>query len=529
MKNNDQITVSLIVSTYNWPESLELCLNSITRQTRMPDEVIVADDGSSKPTTELIKHIQSYFPVPLKHVWHEDRGFRLAMIRNKALKASECDYIIQIDHDIIVEKNFISDHLKAAQANHFVIGSRVRLGKELSQRIYDNKNLNINFFTKGIRNHFNVLRIPILSKLLENPTTNVHKIVRSTRGCNMGFWRSDLYSVNGYNQDLTGWGREDSELAARLIHNGRVKKKLKMAGIQFHIYHPEYDRKELSRNDHILWETITTGAIVCENGIEHVPMEKRRPWKLNLSAIIPTYNEESNICDAIKSVDFADEILIVDSFSTDRTVEIAEKCGAKVVQHEYLTPAKQKNWIIPQAKNKWVLLIDADERISPDLRKEIIETVKSDGDKVGYWIFRTNYFQGKLIRFSGLQRDKVMRLIQKDNCVYDNKHVHEEIIANGKVGYLQNKILHNTYKSLDTYIEKLNYYADLQVLDIEHRVGKITAFHLIIKPFFRFIHHFVFRFGFLDGLAGLTISLLYAYAVRLRYFKLWYKRKYHGS
>ena len=137
----------------------------------------------------------------------------------------------------------------------------------------------------------------------------------STRGCNMAFWTSDLYSVNGYNQDLTGWGREDSELAARLIHNGKVKKKLKMAGIQFHIYHPEYDRKELCRNDHILWETLTTGLIVCANGIKSISSDKARPWKLDLTAIIPTFNEENNIIDAIRSVDFCREIMVVDSFS----------------------------------------------------------------------------------------------------------------------------------------------------------------------------------------------------------------------
>ncbi len=523
-------SVSLIVSTYNWPESLELCLNSVMRQTRLPDEVIVADDGSASPTRELVEHIQKYSPVKLIHVWHEDMGFRLAKIRNKALRAAKSNYIIQIDHDIIIEKNFINDHLKAARPNHFVIGSRVKLGKELSKNIYENKNLNIDFFTRGIKNHYNVLRIPLLSEFLANPTTDVHKIIKSARGCNMGFWRADLFAVNGYNQDLVGWGREDSELAARLIHNGKIKKKVKMAGIQFHIYHPEYDRKGLNKNDQILWETLMTGATVCENGIEKISPEKRSPWKLALTVIIPTYNEAQNIREAIKSADFAEEILVVDSFSTDETVEIARENGARVIQHEYVTPARQKNWIIPQAKHKWVLLLDADERINPLLRKEIIEKVKTNVEESGFWIYRINFFQGKRVRFSGWQSDKVIRLIRRDKCRYDNKHVHEEIIAEGPVGYLKNKLMHNTYQSLDAYISKLNHYADLQVLDIEDKVGSINVFHLVVKPFFRLLHHYILRGGFLDGITGLTISVLYAYAVRLRYLKLWYKRKNeHGN
>ena len=171
-----------------------------------------------------------------------------------------------------------------------------------------------------------------------------------------------------------------------------------------------------------------------------------------LTAIIPVGNEINNIESVIKSVDFADEILVVDSFSNDGTYEKALELADKVIQREY-TPASQKNWAIPQAKHEWILLIDADERVTPELKKEIIETLKfPDKDNVAYWIGRKNHFMGKEVKFSGWRNDKVIRLFKRDFCKYENKNVHAEIIANGPIGKLNNKFFFITLIYLLIYI-----------------------------------------------------------------------------
>ena len=247
--------------------------------------------------------------------------------------------------------------------------------------------------------------------------------------------------------------------------------------------------------------------------------------KINLTAIITTFNEEHNISGVLDSVDFADEIIVVDSFSTDKTTSIAKSMGVTVVEHEYVNGSTQKNWIIPQAKHPWILLLDADERIPEKLKLEIIDLLNGNPEENGFWIYRTFYFMGKLIKHSGWQNDKVMRLFKRDLCRYINLNVHEEIVPVGKVGFLKNKIDHNSYRSLDQYIEKINRYAALQAIDYDSRVNRITIYHLFFKPFYRFLKHYIIQGGFLDGFPGLTISVVSAYAVRMRYIKLWMRRK----
>ena len=248
-----------------------------------------------------------------------------------------------------------------------------------------------------------------------------------------------------------------------------------------------------------------------------------------LTAIIPTKNEEDNIREVLTSVSFADEILVVDSSSSDNTVKIAKEQKNVVVlnnvEHKYL--AAKKNWAIPQAKHKWILLIDADERVKPKLREEILEILKTPpkDDTVAYWIYRTNHFMGKRVRYSGWQNDKVIRLFKRDYHRYEDKMVHEEIIANGKVGFLKEKLYHNTYTTLNKHIEKLNQYADWKVLYYNKKTGKLTAYHFLIRPFWGFFKHYFVQMGFRDGIVGLTISYLRAYSTWTLYVKIWLYRK----
>ena len=246
-----------------------------------------------------------------------------------------------------------------------------------------------------------------------------------------------------------------------------------------------------------------------------------------VSAIIPCFNEEHNIEEAIKSVQWADEIIVIDSFSTDQTPEIAQRFDVRFVQHEYENSAAQKNWIIPQASHDWIFLLDADERVTPELAQEIASILSQTNiSEKGFWIFRSNSFMGRRLKYSGWQGDKVIRLFQK-SCRYEAKRVHAEIeTTSGDFGVLKHKLLHNTYVGFDHYIKKLNRYAWWQANDLFSK-GKhsITPYHILIKPAARFLKHYIVQKGVLDGFPGFVISALQAYAVATRYVKLYLLKK----
>lgn len=245
-----------------------------------------------------------------------------------------------------------------------------------------------------------------------------------------------------------------------------------------------------------------------------------------LTAIIPTGNEIHNIEEAIASVSFADEILIVDSFSTDGTYEKAKELATRVIRRDFHYPASQKNWAIPQAAHDWIFLLDADERVPPELQTEIQNILRNPPENiVGYWIGRKNHFMGKRVNYSGWRNDSVIRLFRKKYCRYEDKHVHEEIITDGKLGRLKNKLYHNTYISLDKYMEKMNRYATWQAKDYDKKTGKLTGYHFVIKPFWGFFKHYVIQSGFRDGVVGLTIGYIQGYTVYMRYAKLWLLRR----
>ena len=236
-----------------------------------------------------------------------------------------------------------------------------------------------------------------------------------------------------------------------------------------------------------------------------------------LTAIIPTGNEAHNIVDAIKSIDFADEIIIVDSFSTDQTIELAKPLATKILQRKYENSSSQKNWAIPQAKHQWVLILDADERVTQNLKEEIQKIINSNTEFSGFWIKRENYFMGKKVHFSGWQGDKVIRLLKRDECQYENKNVHAEIISSGKIGKLKNLLTHNTFVNKASYLKKIQRYAKWQAKDYDKKVNNITYFHTILKPILRFLKHYIVQLGILDGYVGFIISSYQAKAVSLRY------------
>ncbi len=259
-------TVSLLITTYNWPEALLACLESVRRQRHLPDEVLIADDGSKNDTRDLVDRIKKDFPVPVIHIWHEDLGYRRAQIINKAVKQSNSEYIVMTDGDIVLHPCFIKDHKKTAQCSYFVQGSRGLLSPKLSKDALQGIRFRFNFLSPGLKNKLNVIRCPAFSKLIKVDPYNSSRLI----GCNLACWKADFIKVNGFNNDLEGWGHEDIEFAARMINNGILRKKLKFAAICYHIYHSFLPRDKEDVNMEKYRQTVANKIQRCENGYDQV-------------------------------------------------------------------------------------------------------------------------------------------------------------------------------------------------------------------------------------------------------------------
>lgn len=258
------MTLSLIITTYNWPEALDSVLASVLEQSRLPDEIIVADDGSGDATRNLIAAWQHKSPIPLVHSWQQDLGFRLSESRNKAIKLARGEYIVMIDGDLSLHKHFIKDHLQAATPGFFISGKRVRMTEKLSKAVMSQQS-RPRWFSQGLyRGRCAAIRFPWLSRQLAMTKT---ESVDSIHGCNMSFWREDALKVNGFNIAFEGWGPEDKEFAARLIHSGVKRKVLKFAGIAFHLYHPESSKAMLEKNIQLFDRCLCERQRRCEFGL----------------------------------------------------------------------------------------------------------------------------------------------------------------------------------------------------------------------------------------------------------------------
>lgn len=261
---------SLIIATYNWHEALNLVLKSVLLQSKFPDEIIIADDGSDLKTSTLIKSYIDKFSIPLTHMWHEDKGFRKSIILNKAIAKAKGDYIIQIDGDCIIHKHFIKDHITKSQQNCYLYGSRVNIQKNQLDTLYKYKKINFHPLSKGIKKRGRALRLTTISNLYKPHSFLSNKY----RGCNTSFFKKDFILINGYNEHFIGWGKEDSELALRFHNIGIQAKRLKHAGILYHIWHIESSKKNLEKNINIENESINLNKKRCINGIDKYLYEK---------------------------------------------------------------------------------------------------------------------------------------------------------------------------------------------------------------------------------------------------------------
>jgi glycosyltransferase involved in cell wall biosynthesis len=258
--------LTLIITTYNWPESLLLVLDSIKNQTIIPNEVIIADDGSKCTTLDSIKKYTENSNLNIIHSWQEDIGFRAARSRNKAISKSTGDYIILIDGDTILHRDFIKDHVEKSEHGFFVQGSRSLLSKELTKKALAKKIIDFSYLSFGLNNRKNAIHSSLLSMIFSNKKNHL----RGIKSCNMSFFKKDSLNINGFNNKFEGWGREDSEFIVRMINSGINRKNIRFNAIQFHLWHNENPRASLESNDAILNNAINRKLTWCENGIRSI-------------------------------------------------------------------------------------------------------------------------------------------------------------------------------------------------------------------------------------------------------------------
>ena len=258
--------LSLIITTYNSPKFLKLVLDSVRRQVMLPDEVVIADDGSGDYTRKLIDEERLTFPVPLLHVWQEDKGFRAAKSRNNGIKVSSGDYIVFIDGDILLDRRFIRDHHFFACKNRFVQGRRVHLSESRTREIVDSMKVpSLNFFSRGVSlNRIHLIHSGFFRDLYgkKKKTQKGESLISA----NIGVWKEDLLRVNGFNEEFIGWGREDSELGVRMMNAGIKIRFLKFAAIGIHLYHQE-NRFFNERAQELLDKAIETKMTWCDRGL----------------------------------------------------------------------------------------------------------------------------------------------------------------------------------------------------------------------------------------------------------------------
>jgi len=260
-----QIKTSVIISTYNRPKYLQRTIEGYLRQSRLPDEIIVADDGSTDETAITLENIQKSTSIKIFHVWHEDIGFRAAHIRNRAMASATGEYLIISDDDSIPCSTLVEDHLKFSEKGCFIQGHRALLGQTVSQDFtFKDISLMTLFYLmlKGqAGNILNAVRLPL-------PLIKVSQSLKGIRSCNMSFFRKDIITVNGFNEDFKGWGKEDSELEARFYKYGLRRKDIKFRACCYHLYHRHYSRDSLERNLALLEKAKSENGYFCKNGID---------------------------------------------------------------------------------------------------------------------------------------------------------------------------------------------------------------------------------------------------------------------
>lgn len=263
--------ISVIVTTYNREDALAAVLRSLSRQTDPDFEVIVADDGSGPATAALVEAWKAKVGHRIEQVWHEDRGFRAAEIRNRAILASRGTYCIFLDGDCIVRPDFIATHRRLAEPGCFVTGNRVLLSKELTGRVLRDDLVPETWgFARWIAERWRggVNRLAALLHLPLGPLRRLRgQAWQGARSCNLAIWRADLDRVDGFDADYSGWGKEDSDIIVRLLRAGVRRKEGVFATGVIHLWHAEADRSQLADNEGRLASVMAHGSVRARRGL----------------------------------------------------------------------------------------------------------------------------------------------------------------------------------------------------------------------------------------------------------------------
>ncbi|OXA76075.1 Glycosyltransferase involved in cell wall bisynthesis [Flavobacterium aquidurense] len=241
-----------------------------------------------------------------------------------------------------------------------------------------------------------------------------------------------------------------------------------------------------------------------------------------LTALVITYNEEQNIKKVLADLAFADEIIVIDSFSLDKTFKIASSYqNVKVAQRSFDNFASQRNYALSLASNSWILFIDADERLTPELQQEISIIIHQRNAASAYYMRRSFMFENQKLRFSGWQTDKIIRLFKKENAHYNiRKIVHEKLVVSGKIGKLKNRLIHHSYSTYEDYKQKMILYGKLKAQEELLKNTRPNFFHFYIRPGYQFLNQYLLRLGILDGKKGFVICYLNALSVAVRFQEL---------
>ena len=275
--------ISVIVSTYNWEEALDAVLRALSRQSDRNFEIVIADDGSGPATAQVVREWAAKSGLPIKHVWHEDRGFRKSDILNRGIRVSAGTYVLFLDGDCIARPDFVATHRRLARPGWFVTGTRILLSAALTDRIL-HQGLEPELWGLG---HWLALRarrqLNRFTPLLKLPLGPLRKLSarrwHGARGCNMALWRADLENVDGFDSSFSGWGREDSDLFVRLIRAGVRRNNGRFASGVLHLWHPDADRSRLRENDRQLDEVLHSGRIAARRGLSVVDEMPPTPLK----------------------------------------------------------------------------------------------------------------------------------------------------------------------------------------------------------------------------------------------------------
>ncbi|HZF17825.1 MAG TPA: glycosyltransferase family 2 protein [Steroidobacteraceae bacterium] len=260
--------LALIVTTYERPDALARVLETVARQSVAPDELLVADDGSGPATGEVVAGFKSGAAFPVRHVWLPHDGYRVGRMRNRAIAASDADFIVIVDGDMLLHPDFIADHRRAARPGRYLQGCRIPLDEQATAHaLASGETPRWTSRGLGVRRRLYALHSPAASRWCGGIANGLLSI----KGCNQGFWRSDLLAANGFDESLAGWGSEDKECCARLENAGLRRRSILFGAVAFHLHHPAADRSAHARNTAAVAATRTSGRTRCDHGIVSPP------------------------------------------------------------------------------------------------------------------------------------------------------------------------------------------------------------------------------------------------------------------